>query len=361
MKHGLPFVMLLALHAVTASAHAGDAKDGAGVLATQDPAPSRWRFGASYAPFLGLKTNFTGLGNFRSPFTPQPLGGGVDYDYDDGFVHVDSSGNFGGETWNWGYQNSSQHDPSGQGSVSFSQTNSLANASAKEEGGGEAGFEAFAYFDMGKVDFLQLNQDKASWGFRGGLQYARVNVDNSNLLASGIIRTIDTFGLNGNILPQAPYSGSYGGPGPLLGDSPSRETVIGGGQALVAGSRELDVHLTVLNFGPYLEIPVTERFDLFAEAGISLGIASGDYDFMSSTSIAGLGTQVSSGSDSATRFLPGAYAGLTGAFRINDQWSLLASGRYQYMKPFELGANGSSADLSFDSAFVVSLGVLVSF
>ena len=28
--------------------------------------------------------------------------------YADGYVHVDSSGNAGGQTWNWGYQNASQ-------------------------------------------------------------------------------------------------------------------------------------------------------------------------------------------------------------------------------------------------------------
>ena len=34
-------------------------------------APSRWRFGAGYAPLIGLKTEFTGLGKFMQGFSAE--------------------------------------------------------------------------------------------------------------------------------------------------------------------------------------------------------------------------------------------------------------------------------------------------
>ena len=34
--------------------------------------------------------------------------GGVDHCYNDGFVKLDITGDSGGKTWNWGYENSSQ-------------------------------------------------------------------------------------------------------------------------------------------------------------------------------------------------------------------------------------------------------------
>ncbi|HEY8962348.1 MAG TPA: hypothetical protein VIM57_09095 [Luteolibacter sp.] len=365
MNSRIPLLTLCVLNAATA-AKGGDLRD---TIARDDAksAPeiiaagtaSRWRVGASYAPILGLEAKFNGLGAFQSPFTPQPLGGGIDYDYDDGFVHVDSSGNAGGQTWNWGYENDSQYDPSGSGSINFSITNSLSDGRVDEHDNAN-GFEAFAYYEMGKVAFAPLRDVNASWGFRGGLQYARVEMDNRASLSATLITTVDSFDLGGQIPPSAPYSGSFFGPGVLLSDSPTRSVVVGGA-GLITGLRDLDADVFVTQFGSYLEVPLCRRFSVTAEGGVCLGIASGSYDFESSTTVTGLGTQTNAGHDSATRFLPGVYAGLSGIFHMNDDWSLQASGRYQYLKPFELGANGSDATLSFDSAFVVSLGVLYSF
>jgi hypothetical protein len=45
----------------------------------------------------------------------------------------------------------------------------------------------------------------------------------------------------------------------------------------------------------------------------------------------------------------------------SDSVRIRAAGRYQYLDGFELESNGSSASLSFDSAFVLSLGALYSF
>lgn len=356
---------LLALCAlnVPVLAHAGDAKDvisSKGAVVPSAASPSRWRFGASYAPILGLETKFSGLGTFRSPFTPPPLGGGVNADYDDGFVHIDSSDNEGGETWNWGYDSDSQYDPSGEGSISFSLTNSLSDAGVKEDEGGELGFEVFALYDMGAVEFAPLKDRNARWGFRGALQYAKVDVDNSSVLSSRVSRTIDTYSLNGNLPPGAPYEGSFNGPGVLIGDSPSRVTILDG-EALIDGTRDLNVDLTVLHFGAYLEVPVAEKFSLLGEGGASLGIASGTYKFTSITSIEGLGSQTSSGKDSSTEALPGFYLGVSGIYSLTEDWGVIGSARYQYMEGYDLSDNGSKASLSFDSAYVLSLGAVYTF
>lgn len=97
------------------------------------------------------------------------------------------------------------------------------------------------------------------------------------------------------------------------------------------------------------------------EAGVSAAIANGSYRYQSETTVTGLGSQPSSGSDSGTSVLPGAYLGLGTSYQLNDSWSVQAAGRYQYMDEFELGDNASEAVLSFDSAFVLSLGAVYSF
>ena len=327
---------------------------------TAPAAPSPWRVGAGYAQLLGLKTEFTGLGTFRSPNTVQPLGNGIERDYDNGYVHLDSSGNLGGLTWNWSYDDNAQYRPAGTGTIDYSITNSLANARTDEDGDAKPGFELFAYYDMGSVGFHGLGNRPATWGFRAGLQYSRINVSNSDLLTTGLTTTTDSYDLGGTPAPLAPFVGNPSGPGPMLSDNPTRSTVIGG-TGLVSGSRELDVDLTLLNLGSYLDIPVSEKFDVLLEAGVSLGVASGSYTFHSATTLTGLGTQTSHGSDSSTDLLPGVYLGLGATYQLNDNWSILGSGRYQYLQSYDLGANGSQASLSFDSAFVLSLSGVYSF
>ena len=129
----------------------------------------------------------------------------------------------------------------------------------------------------------------------------------------------------------------------------------------MATDRGLDKTAPLGAFGAYLDLPVTRNFDIMLEAGISAALASGTYDFHAATSISGLGTQQSTGHDSGTNLLPGVYFGLDAIYHLNASWAIQAAGRYQYLQGFELKSNGSTADLSFDSAFVVSLGVVYSF
>lgn len=335
--------------AAAPSAKAGDIR--------LEPTPSRWRFGVSYAPIFGLETRFDGLGTFNGAFTPQPIAPGTNYDYDDGFVHVDSSGNLGGQTWNWGYENASQFD--GGRSIAMSNTSSNADAHATEDGDVAHGIDLFTYLDMGKVGIPGLADRGATWGFRAGLHYARVGMDNSRTLNSSTTIVRDTFTSASGVVPGAPYTGSFSGPGPLLNETPSRDFLTG--SAVVSGNRDLDVHLAILSLGAYLEIPVTRDFHVMLEGGLSAAYASGDYDFKSSTTIAGLGTAESSGSASDNKILPGLYLGLSGTYQLDPHWSLQLSGRYQYMDDFSLKDNGSEAKLSFDSAFIVSFGVLYAF
>lgn len=358
----LPAFFLFAVTSPTVLAGTPANEPSKGALVTPDPSPSHWRLGVGYAPMVGLKTEFRGLGNFSPSFPTQPLGGGVDYNYDDGFVRVDSSDNFGGETWNWGYENASQVDPSGLGSVDYTLTRGMADGTANEDGGGEMGVEVFGHLDMGAASIIPTLEKRGStWGFRAGFNYNHVDVDDQSTISSSTITQTDRFSLNGTVAPPAPYrGGSFDGPGPLIGDSPSR-SFAPGGSALISGSRELDVHLNVFSLGSYLELPVLSNFSLMFESGLSAGIASGSYDFQSRTSVSGLGSRTSSGSDSQTSVLPGFYLGIEAIYQLNKNWGVQAGGRYQFMDEFELESNGSSAALSFDSAFILSIGTVYSF
>jgi hypothetical protein len=336
-------------------------------LATTAAAQSQWRFGAGYAPMIGLKTEFSGFGNFTNLFpvaTPAP---GTDYFYLDGSVQVDVSGNFGGLTSFWSYNNASQIDPAafgGQGAVNYSTLSSSLTQAGKVSDSGvsaPASFEVFGYRDLGSVSISGVADRKGAWGVRVGLQYARVDQTNNDRVTAEMTTITDSYNLNGVIPPLAPFTGAFdGGFGvPLLSDTPVR--TLGTTTAAISGSRRLDVHLSVAQFGSYLNIPVSKDFDVMIEGGVLAGLASGTYDYTTTVAVPGVGTQTTTGRNSENKLLPGFYTGLGVNGSINPRLSVQASARYQYMTEFDLNANGSNANLNFDSAFVLSLAVIWKF
>jgi hypothetical protein len=298
------------------------------------------------------------LGVYRNPYSPQPLGSGQNHNYDDGFVRVDSTGNAGGTTWNWGNSNANQYDSAGGGTMPFSISNSLANGKASDEDDSAPGFEVFAYYDMGELPALNFGAGPARWGMKATFHYANIGIDNSGALGSGINTYTDSFDLDGVVPPQAPYTGSFNGPGPGLSDSPTRSDATYSNGATVTGNRDLDVNLFGLSVGPYLELPLTQRLTVNLEGGVGLAIVDGEYDFNSRTTIPGTGTQTNRGRASETRVIPGVSAGLTALYRVTDVWSAYAGARYQYYSQFEIDAGDSEAELDFGNAFILSLGAV---
>jgi hypothetical protein len=190
------------------------------------------------------------------------LGSGIARDYDNGHVYLDSSGNFGGLTWNWSYDNASQYNPAGSGLIDYSITNSLANGRSDDRDAAEPGVELFVCYEMGAANLSALRDLKATWGFRGGLQYSHINMGTQGAVATEFRTTTDRFELNGVIAPLAPYSGTFGGPGPLLSDEPTRSSSVSS-TGLVSGGRDLDVDLTIIKADSYLRIPLTNKLDFW--------------------------------------------------------------------------------------------------
>lgn len=319
------------------------------------PTTSRWSFGFSFAPLLNVEADFSGLGAFSSPFAPQPLGGMQNYNYDDGFVRIDASDNAGGMTRYWGYDNASQYD-AGAETLAFNLSNSQNTGKAGETEDLSPGFELTSYYSMGEI--ANIAGRPVKWGFKGGLQYVDINIRNSRSLTSDFLRVTDTYDTTGILIPGAGYEGTFLGPGgTLINDGPiNRDTTLIVDGATITGSRDLDVDMLNFGFGPYIELPLSKRFSLTAEAGINFAVTHGEYEFESSTTIVGVGTQASSGDDDTTKILPGAYAGAGMMWHLTDYFSLQGSARYQYMDRFSVKANDSEASLTFDGAFVISVG-----
>src|SRR5262245_46217918 len=72
----------------------------------EEPAPPRLnRIGLSYRMGLNISAKFKKLGGLQLSDPGPATGSTYNRTYDNGYNLVDSSGNNGGTTWNWGYQN----------------------------------------------------------------------------------------------------------------------------------------------------------------------------------------------------------------------------------------------------------------
>lgn len=337
------------------------------VLFTTATAQSQWRIGAGYAPMIGLKTEFSGFGNFQNAFPVPAPAPGTNYTYLDGSVLLDVSGNFGGLTSFWSYNNAAQIDPAafgGQGAVNYSTlASSMSQAgNVTDNGVAAAGsFEIYAYREIGAAALPAPAGRHSTWGLRVGIQHTRVDQTNSDSLAAGMTTISDSFNLNGIIPPAAPFTGAFiGGFGdPLISDTPTR--TLGTTTATISGSRRLEVQLSIAQFGSYIEIPVAKNLNLMLEGGVLAGVANGTYHFTSTVTVPGAGSQTTTGHSSRSKFLPGFYTGLGLNCTLTPRLSVQTSARYQYMREFDLTANGSSASLNFDSAFVLSLAAIWKF
>lgn len=321
-------------------------------------AQSPWRLGAGYAPILGMKADFKGMGSVPTP----PNIAGQNREYLDGYVRVDSSGNAGGDTTFWNYGSTAQEVG---GNIAFQ---SLASGASGSGGNSitdssvsaAAGFELYGFYDMGQATVFGLKDKGATWGFRTGIQYAHIDLNN-NGSSSGTASTFtDSFSLGGLAAPGPGFNSSFAGPNQLLGDTAVR-TLGGSANVQISGNRSLSVHLAISQWGSYLEIPLCKKVDLTLEGGFLIALASGSYDYQNRVSIGNSAGQTVRGSNSRTRILPGFYAGLGLSYEITDRLSLLTNIRYQYLNNYEVTANGSTANLDFRSAYVLGISALLKF
>lgn len=318
------------------------------------------RLTASLRFGLNISGRFTTSAALPIPVNGRLAPDGTVYNYDDGFVHTDISGNFGGQTWNFGYDNTAVQQVG----------NTLEMHRAARIGGGyqgndaepSPGLELTYNRPLGK-----LNDDRWRWGVEGAVNFLSISIRDLATYARPLTRTTDALPYTPGTTPPlatpgTPYQGSFVGPGFLLGDTPtsSTSTTVPGG-ALVGGRREFDGKLLGFRVGPYLDIPLSDEVNLYASAGFACGFLYSDLTYQETITVPGLGSVNASGRGSDTKFLYGAYAGATAVYQFAEDWHLSAGVQWQTLGHYRhnFGARGIELDLT--KSIMVSLGLGYSF
>ena len=298
----------------------------------------------SFGPQFGLNltTSFQHFGNSAAgPAT----GGGLNRTYDDGFVRQDSSGNAGGLTWNWGYQNASQ--VSGSTLTLHSESSATRNFAGQNDD------------PHGGIDFAFGHRfgeaPGGEWGWQGAFDYTSVSVHNQASMAGPATLISDAYALGVVIAPAAPYSGSFYGPGPLLGDSPTRTTTLD--TLVLTGQRALDANIYAFRTGPYYEFHFGKNWAGRLGGGLALGVADMTVSY-NETLTFGSGPVLNQiGSSSELTVQAGGYLEARLLYALNERLSLFAGAQWEYLGTFAQTAGRTEAQLDMSSAVSVLCGV----
>lgn len=334
----------------------GQADAGApSLIESSQEAPQR-SLTLGYRNAFNIRNSFKAVGNIGRS-NPGPATRDTDHFYDDGYNRVDSTGNdhFGDQsTTFWGYQDSSQYDSSGSGSIAMHSASSTGADSAGHTDDPVPGLEIVYSQD------IIVNKHWHA-GIEGAFNYQRVLANNSSPVNTTVTHITDVYQLNGAIPPTAPYDGPADLPGTLLGDTPTRTTTTAAES--VTGSRSLEANLFGLRVGPYIEFPLNRIVSVTLSAGATAVGVESEYEVNQTITI-DTGTVPSVGSDIRGDVLFGGYAGGTVSAALSDQWSAFVGAQWQHVGTYShhSGVNGGGvAQLDLNNPIFVSAGVSFSF
>jgi len=315
-----------------------------------------YHVGLSGSMGFNIKSSFKNLGEF--PVTagnPGPATPGANHVYDDGYNKVDSNGNNHGGfegTWNWGYNNASQI--SGNTVAMHSSSWGSGGSSANNSGDPQPGFELTFGRELQRAKHWR-------WGLEGAFGFTAVTIQDSRPVSASQMLTTDTYSLNGIVPPAPPYHGTPNGPGPIISDTPVRTNSVAG-TATISGSREIDAQIFGFKLGPYVEIPLNDRWALEFLAGLALVDVNSQFSYHNlQTTISGSTTAGVSGSGYHNGLLAGGYAGARVSYAFNASTRLFAGSQFQDAGKFTQNVNGRKAVLDLGNSIFVAIGLSYSY
>jgi hypothetical protein len=347
------------------AASLASAQEGANpVKVEQDQAPSRNRFGLSYRMGFNITAKFKNLGGYPALANPNMTPNGAAWNYDDGYNFDDGPGTPPGQTWYWGYAGPKATQVPGDGNLYLSRSSAGADVSTggKTDDPQQPGFEFTYNRDLGALG------SKARWGVEGAFNFMNVSIHDNRTLFGSVTKQTDAYALNGVVPPDPPYYGTFEGPvpggpnRPVISDTPIPQapTTIANG-ATIVGDRKIDADIYGFRVGPYVEIPLSQKFALSLSGGLAVASVHGDFKFNETVSIPGVGSVASSGSGSRTDWLFGGYAGANLSYAFNKSWSAAIGAQYQNVGRFSEQVGGKRAELDLSNSIFVTVGIGYSF
>ncbi len=319
--------------------------------------PRHFRIGALVG--FNIKADFKVDGTFdvsgSNPGNTGDAGRGQNHFYDDGYVRVDDTGNAGGVTTFWGYDNASQYNAGAQTLTFHSANKYTASGSASVDGDAQVGID-LAYGGH----LFRYGSALVGWEF--GFGWLPINLQDNQQMNATATRAVHSFNTGGTPLPDAPYHDS-GIPGidgrPTIQDRPTlvnaAEPAPGG--AIVSGHRELDVTLYNFRLGPTLHWELGRKWAAALSTGGAMGIISGDLKHDEIILFSDSSSALNKGRVSDTKAVYGWYVGGTLMYHADDRGDLFIGAQYMPMGRATFSGAGRKAELDMSGGLFLSAGI----
>lgn len=310
------------------------------------------RFRLGLVAAINLEAEFKLNGDFGVSGTdPGPPGvGGQNHVYDDGYVRLDNTGNAGGYTSNWGYENASQYDAANEtltflGTTSFYQTGSPSKASD----------EPYYGLDLAYGGRLtEVARGVLGWEF--GFMFVPADFEDRTPLPVRAQRVEHRFSTAGIVLPQAPYNGGASGVGPVIGDV-AEEVSNTATDGLLTGSRLLEANIMDFRLGPNLQWHLGGRWAASVGGGFALGLVTGEYTYEETIVFESGGSPTNRGNFDATEVVYGGYAEAMLYFRAEERSEIYVGVQYVSLEDVTFSGGGREARLKLGNGLYLSAGI----
>jgi hypothetical protein len=293
-----------------------------------------------------------------APNSTRTTPGGDRYNYDDGYVLTDGAGNFGGQTWYWGYDNSSSQIS--QNNILLGRNTSSAVGSSQKED--SPGYGAELLYTR-----MLAHSGRFQYGLEAAVNYLNFSVSDNRSYAASVTRQTDAFPFTPGTTPPGatpanPYQGSFQGPGFVIGDTPvNSSTAVGPGMGVSTGHRDFDANIWGIRVGPSVEYSVTEKLTLGLSGGFAAALIDAEASWSETISISGTSAPTLSGSGHDSDIVLGAYVAANAIWELSERWSIVASAQYQYLSRYEHSFGGRTVEVDLTHGFFVTLGIGYSF
>jgi hypothetical protein len=195
---------------------------------------------------------------------------------------------------------------------------------------------------------------EARIGAELGVGILPINISDKRTLNASLSSQDFSIPVGPLVVPQAPYHGSFEGPGITVPATPdAAEPTSSDGQ--VAGSRTLDVTLYSIRLGPTISWQLSPKVGVGLSAGGAFGIVSGDYRF-SERPVGSTGA-FNTGSFGKTDLVFGAYASGIATYLLEEHGDLYLGVQFMSLSDSTFHQGGREAKLGLGSAFYITAGV----
>ncbi|HZI32507.1 MAG TPA: hypothetical protein VFF11_09205, partial [Candidatus Binatia bacterium] len=166
------------------------------------------------------------------------------------------------------------------------------------------------------------------------------------------------FNTGGITVPEAPYQGSFSGPGALIGTNFT--TSASSTNQTVNGSYTLDVNLYAIRLGPSFYWDLTQHVGMSLGAGPAIGIASGDCTYNEQIVNGSTLVTRNHGSFGSTDVIYGGYVNGTVMYHIEDNGQtadIYLGVQYMPMQDAHFSGSSRSSTLNLGGQIYISAGI----